>query len=57
LVWCHNGFSPLFKLRLKNYGDYFLFNTTRPGAQLMVFSCDWSDMGGLIKKKKSELGI
>ena len=50
-------FPPLYKLRLKNYEDYFLFNTTRSGAQLMVFTCDWSDMGGLIKKKKGELGI
>jgi len=50
-------FPPLYKLRLKNYEDYFLFNTRRSGAQLMIFTWDWSDMGGLIKKKKSELGI
>ncbi len=50
-------FPPLYKLRLKNYEDYFLFNTTRSGAQLMIFTWDWSDMGGLIKRKKSELGI
>jgi len=50
-------FPPLYKLRLKNYGDYFLFNTTRWGAQLMFFTWDWSDMGSLIKKKKNELGI
>jgi hypothetical protein len=50
-------FPPLYKLRLKNYGDYFLFNTTRWGAQFMFFAWDWSDMGSLIKKKKGELGI
>ncbi|MBX2901179.1 MAG: hypothetical protein KF775_16105 [Cyclobacteriaceae bacterium] len=50
-------FPPLYKLRLKNYEDYFLFNTTRWGAQFMVFTWDWSDMGELIKKKKNELGI
>ena len=48
---------PLYKLRLKNYGDYFLFNTTRWGAQFMIFTWDWSNMGALIKKKKRELGI
>ena len=50
-------FPPLYKLRLKNYEGYFLFNTTRWVAQLMMFTWDWSDMGGLIKKKKNELGI
>lgn len=50
-------FPPLYKLRLKNYGDYFLFNTTRWGAQFMFFTWDWSDMGALIKRKKKELGI
>jgi hypothetical protein len=50
-------FPPLYKLRLKSYGDYFLFNTTRWGAQFIVFTWDWSDMGALIKNKKSELGI
>jgi hypothetical protein len=50
-------FPPLYKLRLKNSEDYFLFNTTRWGAQFMVFTWDWSDMGVLIKKKKKELGI
>ncbi len=50
-------FPPLYKLRLKNYGDYFLFNTTRWGAQFMMFTWDWSAMGQLIKKKKKELGI
>jgi hypothetical protein len=50
-------FPPLYKLRLKNYGDYFLFNTKRWGAQFIVFAWDLSDMGQLIKKKKQELGI
>jgi len=50
-------FPPLYKLRLKNYDDYFLFNTTRWGAQLMLYTWDWSDMGKLIKRKKQELGI
>ena len=50
-------FPPLYKLRLKNYEDYFLFTTTRWGAQFMVFTWDWSDMGQLIKREKKELGI
>ncbi len=50
-------FPPLYKLRLKNYQNYFLFNTTSWGAQFMVFTWDWSDMGNLIKRKKKELGI
>lgn len=50
-------FPPLYKLSLKNYGDYFLFNTTSWGAQFMFFTWDWSDMGALIKRKKKELGI
>jgi hypothetical protein len=48
---------PLYKLRLKSYGDYFLFNTTRCGVQILGFTWDWSEMGTLIKKKKKELGI
>jgi hypothetical protein len=48
---------PLYKLRLKNYEDYFLFNTTTSGAQFMIFTWDGSDMGTLIKQKKEELGI
>jgi hypothetical protein len=50
-------FPPLYKLRLKEYEGYFLFNTSRWGAQVMGFTWDWSDMGDLIKKKKKELGI
>lgn len=50
-------FPPLYKLRLKNYDDYFLFNTTRWGAQFLFYTWDWSDMGSLIKRKKKELGI
>ena len=50
-------FPPLYKLRLKRHENYFLFNTTRWGAQFMVFTWDWSDMGTLIKRKKQELGI
>jgi hypothetical protein len=50
-------FPPLYKLRMKNDPDFFLFNTARWGAQFMMFTWDWSDMGALIKKKKQELGI
>lgn len=50
-------FPPLYKLRLKNNASYFLFNTKSWGAQFMVFTWDWSDMGALIKEKKEELGI
>lgn len=31
-------FPPLYKLRVKNYDGYFLFNTTRWGAQLLGFT-------------------
>lgn len=50
-------FPPLYKLRIKDTDDYYLFNTTRWGAQFLVFTWDWSDMGTLIRKKKEELGI
>lgn len=29
-------FPPLYKLRLKNYGDYFLFNTSRWGRNFLL---------------------
>lgn len=48
---------PLYKLRLKKYGDYFLFNTTHQGIQFMTFTWDWSEMGELIKRKKKELDV
>jgi hypothetical protein len=48
---------PLYKLRLKNYGDYFLFNTSNWGIQLWIFIWDWSDMGALIREKKDDLDI
>jgi hypothetical protein len=50
-------FPPLYRLKLKNHDDYFIFNTRRRGAHFMIFIWDWSDMGALIKKKKQELGI
>lgn len=48
---------PLYKLRLKNYGSYFLFNTSRWGVSFVFFNFDWSDMGTLIRKMKSRLSI
>ena len=48
---------PLYKLRLKNYGNYFLFNTSRWGVSFLFFSFYWSDMGTLIKKIKPRLNI
>ena len=50
-------FPPLYKLKLKNFEGYFLFNTSRWGLQFLLFTWDWSEMGALIKKKKRELGI
>jgi hypothetical protein len=50
-------FPPLYKLKLKNYDGYFLFNTGQSGAYTLFFVWDWSEMGSLIKKKKKELGI
>lgn len=48
---------PLYKLRLKNYDGYFLFNTSAWSVQFMGITSDLSDMGALIKKKKRELGV
>lgn len=50
-------FPPIYKLRVRKYDDYFLFNTTRWGAQFIFFTWDWSEMGSLIRRKKEELGI
>jgi len=47
----------LYKLKLKNYDGYLLFNTGQSGAYAPFFIWDWSDMGSFIKKKKKELGI
>lgn len=48
---------PLYKVRLKNYDGYFLFNTSAWSVQFMGITSDLSDMGALIKKKKRELAI
>lgn len=48
---------PLYKLRLKNYGSYFLFNTSRWGVSFIFFSFDWSEMGTHIRKMKAQLDI
>jgi hypothetical protein len=48
---------PLYKLRLNNYDDYFLFNTSHWGFQFMMFIWDFSDMGELIREKKDALDI
>uniref|UniRef100_UPI00404B7C66 hypothetical protein n=1 Tax=Fulvivirga sp. TaxID=1931237 RepID=UPI00404B7C66 len=50
-------FPPLYKLKFKNDDDYYLFNTSRWGAQFLFFSWDWSGMGSLIKRKKKELDL
>lgn len=50
-------FPPLYKLRIKNYEGYFLFNTGRWGAQFLISTWDWSEMGNLIKRKQKELGM
>lgn len=50
-------FPPLYKLKLKNYDGYFLFNTKQSGGHALFYVWDWSDMGEMIKKKKKELGI
>lgn len=48
---------PLYKLRLKNYEDYFLFNTEGKGFRFFGLIWDWSDMGKLIRDKKDRFGI
>ena len=50
-------FPPLYKLKLRNYDGYFLFNTGQSGAYALFFIWDWSEMGSFIKKKKKEFGI
>jgi hypothetical protein len=50
-------FPPLYKLHLKNYDSYFLFNTKQTGASALFITWNYSDMGEMIKKKKKELNI
>ena len=48
---------PLYKLRIKNHEDYFLFNTSNTGFGIFIAFWDWSDMGKLIRDKKERFGL
>lgn len=50
-------FPPLYKLKIKGHEDYILFATDRSGLSVGGFTKDLSEMGGLVNKKKRELGI
>ena len=48
---------PIYRLKIKDKAGYYLFVTQPYSIQLPFFTMDISGMGGLIKKKKKELGI
>lgn len=50
-------FPPLYKLRIREHDDYYLFNSGGSGFNIAGFTTDLSDMGDLISRKKRELGI
>jgi hypothetical protein len=50
-------FPPLYKIKLRDQDDFFLFNTGKSGVNALGLTIDWSEMGGLIQKKKRELDL
>ena len=50
-------YPPLYRLRTKDNEETIWFNTESNYIRINGFITDISDMGGLIKKKKRELGI